>query len=255
MPLDLQCIRQLRPTNDFRYFETIDSTMTEAARLAEAGLGQETVVIAEEQTSGLGRRGRSWISEAEVGIYCSVLLRLPLVPSQLPIASLLIGLATAEAIEKATNLACDLRWPNDILIRERKVAGILPQLVKDCIVAGIGINVNNAKFPAGLRTPATSLLLSSGRRQSREKLLVKLLESVDSFSELLAAKGPQAILRAFTAASTYVTDRRVIVEENGFRGTTAGLDQQGFLLLRSDEGQTSRISSGGIRKEFESSTI
>jgi BirA family biotin operon repressor/biotin-[acetyl-CoA-carboxylase] ligase len=255
MPLALDSIRQLRPNNDFRYFETIDSTMTEAARLAEASSGRGTVVIAEEQTSGLGRRGRSWISEPEVGIYCSVLLHLALVPSELPIASLLVALAAAEAIEKETHLACDLRWPNDILIRERKVAGILPQLVKDCVVAGIGINVNNTSFPAGLRTPATSLLLSSGRQHTRENLLVKLLESLDSFSELLAEKGPHAILRAFTAASTYVTDRRVIVEESGFRGTTAGLDQQGFLLLRSDEGQTSRISSGGIRKDLDGSTV
>jgi BirA family biotin operon repressor/biotin-[acetyl-CoA-carboxylase] ligase len=255
MPLDLDSVCQLRPNNDFHYFETIDSTMTEATRLAETGSGHGTVVIAEEQTSGLGRRGRSWISEPEVGIYCSVLLHLALAPSELPIASLLAGLATAEAIEKETHLACDLRWPNDILIRERKVAGILPQLVKDCVIAGIGINLNNTSFPAGLRTPATSLLLSSGRPHSREKLLVKLLESLDSFSELLAEKGPKAILRAFTAASTYAVDRRVIVEESGLRGTTAGLDQQGFLLFRSDDGQTTRISSGGIRKDLEGATI
>jgi BirA family transcriptional regulator, biotin operon repressor / biotin---[acetyl-CoA-carboxylase] ligase len=255
MPLDLDSVRRLRPTNNFQYFQIIDSTMTAAARLVEAGLGEGTVVIAEEQTSGLGRRGRSWISNAEVGIYCSVLLHLPLISSQLPVASLLIGLATAEAIEKATHLSCDLRWPNDILIRERKVAGILPQLVNHCVVAGIGINVNNTGFPAGLRTPATSLLLSSGRLQSRENLLVRLLESLDSFSELLAAKGPQAILRAFSAASSYVADRRVIVEESGLRGTTAGLDEQGFLLFRSDNGQTSRISSGSIRKDLEGATI
>ncbi len=255
MPLDLESIRRLRPANGFHYFETVGSTMTEATRLAESGAGHGTVVVAEEQTSGLGRRGRSWVSEAEVGIYCSILLRLPLAPSQLPVASLLVGLAAAEAIEKATHLTCDLRWPNDILIRERKVAGILPQLVNDYVVAGIGINVNNTDFPAGLRTPATSLLLSSGRQQSRETLLVELLESLDLFSDLLATKGPNAILRAFTAASTYVIDRRVIVEESGLRGTTAGLDQQGFLLLRSDNGQTSRISSGGIRKDLEGSAI
>ncbi len=164
MRLDMAAVRGLRPQNEFHYFKTIGSTMTEASRLAMAGADHGTVVIAEEQTRGIGRLGRSWISEYAAGIYMSVLLRLPLPPHNLPVASLLVGLATAEAIEKSTQLQCDLRWPNDVLIKERKVAGILPQLVNDCIVAGIGINVNNEHFPSNLRTPATSLLMGGTRR-------------------------------------------------------------------------------------------
>ena len=96
----------------------------------------------------------------------------------------------AEAIEEATQLACDLRWPNDVLIDGKKVAGILPQLVDACVIAGIGINVNNIVFPDTLRTPATSLLLAGGgRRQSREMLLVQVLASIDSFSALLVKEG------------------------------------------------------------------
>src|SRR6185437_10415155 len=163
MPLDLAAVRSLRPQNEFHYFQTIGSTMTEASRLAMAGAAHGTVVFAEEQTSGMGRLGRSWISEYAAGIYVSILLRLPLPPANLPVASLLVGLATAEAIEKSTQLACDLRWPNDVLINERKVAGVLPQLVGECVIAGIGINVNNQQFPAGLRTPATSLVLESAK--------------------------------------------------------------------------------------------
>ncbi len=254
MPLDLEQIRQLRPQNEFHYFETIGSTMTEAARLAVSGARHRTVVIADEQTGGIGRLGRSWISEHDAGIYLSILLRLPLPPGNLPVASLLVGLATAEAIEKATHLACDLRWPNDVLINEQKVAGILPQLVEDCIVAGIGINVNNRQFPGELRTPATSLFLASGDRlQSREKVLVQLLESLDTFSDLLADRGPEAILRAFSAASTYVMNRRIVVEESGLKGTTAGLDAYGFLLVRSENGHTQRVSSGGVRSTPEGS--
>ena len=148
------------------------------------------------------------------------------------------------------------------------------------------INVNNQHFPADLRTPATSLLLESakgaaarhqsereltgssggaidsatvlreflesgGRPPSREKLLVHLLEALDNFSDLLASGGTNAILRAFSAASTYVADRRIIVEENGLRGTTAGLDSHGFLLVRSADGHTRRISSGGVRLDPE----
>jgi BirA family biotin operon repressor/biotin-[acetyl-CoA-carboxylase] ligase len=250
MPLDLLSLREQRPHNTFYYFASVGSTMTEAARLITAGAGHGTVVIADQQTAGVGRFGRQWISEPEAGVYASIILDLPLMPADLPVASLLIGLAVAEAIQKATHLACDLRWPNDVLIDGKKVAGILPQLVNDHIVAGIGINVNNRAFPPDLRTPATSLYLASGGRvHSREQLVVQLLESLDSFAELLATGGCEAILRAFTAASSYVRNRRVIVEENGMRATTAGLDEHGFLLVRDDDGTIIRISSGGIRPD------
>ena len=100
---------------------------------------------------------------------------------------MLLGLAAAEAIQKSTELVCDLRWPNDVLIHERKVAGILPQLLDNCVVAGIGINVNHSSFEPGLRTPATSLRMeSAGRAQSREDLLVNLLEAIDTFCSMLA---------------------------------------------------------------------
>lgn len=248
MPLDIEQIRSRRERNAIHYFATMGSTMTEAQRLAIAGAPHGTVVLADEQTAGIGRLGRSWFSEPDAGVYCSILLRLPLQASDMPIASLLLGVATAETIERSTHLACDLRWPNDVLIHERKAAGILTQLLDSCIVAGIGINVNQTSFPEGLRTPATSLRIeSNGRRQSREETIIGLLESVDSFSHLLISKGKEPILRAFGAASTYIRDRRVIVEDNGCRGTTAGLDDHGFLLLRTDDGKIQRIASGGIR--------
>ena len=222
--------------------------MTEGARLVHEGACGGTAVIAEEQTAGLGRLGRNWISEAEVGIYCSILLRLAIPPAQFPIVSLLLGLATADAIQKSAGVACDLRWPNDVLIDQRKVAGILPHLVEQCIVAGIGINVNNTRFENELRTPPTSLKLARGGAEvSREHLLAQLLASIDESSALLEQKGSPGILEAFSRASSYVLNRRVVVEDNGARGTTAGLDENGFLLLRSDNGQVNRIAAGGIR--------
>ena len=157
-------------------------------------------------------------------------------------------MATADAIRKSATLTCDLRWPNDVLINQGKVAGILPQLVDSCIVAGIGINVNNTMFEPGLRTPATSLKIATGRHDiSRETLLVNLLESIDLFTRTLVGGGPQSILRAFTEASTYVVNRKVIVEESGTTGITAGLDDNGFLLIRSSEGKLERVAAGGVR--------
>ncbi len=222
--------------------------MTEAARLVHEGVCGGTAVIAEEQTAGIGRLGRSWISEADVGIYCSILLRLAIPPAQFPVVSLLLGLATADAIQKSAGVACDLRWPNDVLIDERKVAGILPHLVEQCIVAGIGINVNNTRFERELRTPPTSLKLARrGQVVSREHLLAQLLDSIDEFSTVLNDRGPREILDAFSRSSSYVLNRRVILEDNGARGITAGLDENGFLLLKLDNGQVSRIAAGGIR--------
>ena len=248
MSLDVQRVGNLRPQNPIHYFPTIGSTMTEAARLAQEGAPHGTVVFAEEQTSGLGRLGRKWTSEAEVGIYTSILLRLPLPPHQLPLISLLLALATAHAIQKTTPLACDLRWPNDVLIHEKKVAGILPQLVGSCIVAGIGINVNNTTFEPGLRTPAISLKVATGGHDvSRETTLVNLLESIDAFSNMLLRGGSQSILDAFTRASSYVVNRKVVVEDSGATGTTAGLDENGFLLIRSKGGTLERVAAGGVR--------
>jgi len=243
MPFAVSQVEEARPQNALHYFASIGSTMTEAARLADEGAAHGTVVIADEQTAGIGRLGRNWISEAETGIYCSILLRLKLPPAQLPVASLLLGLAVAEAIQKSTSLICDLRWPNDVLINDKKVCGILTQLVGTCIVAGIGINVNQSGFEPGLRTPATSLLMESGARQSREQVLIALLESLDSFCELETG----AILRAFSATSSYANGRRVTVEEGGQEGVTAGLDECGFLLLRTGDGHTQRLSAGGVR--------
>jgi BirA family biotin operon repressor/biotin-[acetyl-CoA-carboxylase] ligase len=248
MPLDIERIRRTRPENHLHYFATVDSTMNLAARLAAAGAPHGTVVLADEQTAGIGRLGRTWQSVAEAGLYSSVLLRLGIAPAQVPLVTLVLGLATADSIQKSTGLACDLRWPNDVLIRERKVAGILAQLHEGCVVAGIGINVNQTSFPEGLRTPATSLLLeSNGKRQSREALAVQLFESLDIFCAILESQGPESILRAFSAASSYALHRRVIIEESGKEGVTSGLDEQGFLMVRFENGEMERIAAGGIR--------
>src|SRR3982751_4553095 len=175
MPLDVSSLREQRPSTNLHYFPTIGSTMTEATRMARDGAPHGTVVLAEEQTAGVGRVGRSWTSDAEVGIYCSVILRLPLPQAQFPIVSLLLGLATVEAIQNSAGIACDLRWPNDVLVDGCKVAGVLAHMAANCIIGGIGINVNNTSFEPNLRTPATSLRIAAGTEVSRESVLLKLL--------------------------------------------------------------------------------
>src|SRR5579871_4674530 len=127
---------------------SIGSTMTEASRLAAAGCESGTVVGAEEQTAGQGRYGRVWHSEPGAGLYVSIILRNPFSQDSMPVVTLALGLAVSEAIQKACDVPCDLRWPNDVLVQSKKCAGILTQLEGQAIVAGIGINVNHPKFPA-----------------------------------------------------------------------------------------------------------
>jgi BirA family transcriptional regulator, biotin operon repressor / biotin---[acetyl-CoA-carboxylase] ligase len=190
------------------------------------------IVGAEEQTAGMGRHGRKWISPAGSGLYVSMVLT----AKPIPVVMLALGLATRDAI------GCgDIRWPNDVLINGKKCAGVLAQLEGDTIVAGIGINVSQTEFPADLETPATSLVLE-GVTVSREDLLVALVNGVDRFTQL----SPDEILRQFANSSSYVSGKRVRIE-TGLEGTTCGLDPAGFLKVREDNGTETVILAGGVR--------
>jgi BirA family biotin operon repressor/biotin-[acetyl-CoA-carboxylase] ligase len=249
MPFDLQRVREQLPGRRVEWFESIDSTMNAAARLAREGCASGTVVGAEEQTAGVGRHGRSWHSEPEAGLYVSLVLRLPLGAEALPLVMLVLGLATQEAIAKVTGLAADLRWPNDVLLGGRKCAGILAQLEGGVVIAGIGINVSHARFPQEIEDLATSLRLEGAAAVSREDLLVALIRGVDDCCRILTKEGAAAILKMFSRASSYAQGRRVRIEQEGaiLEGVTCGLDPSGFLLLREENGKETTILAGGVR--------
>ncbi len=221
------------------------STMKEAAKLAREGCPSLTTVVADEQTAGYGRHGHAWHSERGSGLYVSIVLRLALPPASAPVLSLALGLATAEAIANSTGLACDLRWPNDVLIGDKKCAGILVETEGPAFIAGIGINVNQSAFPDDLAALATSLRLASGSHHSRDQLLENLLESVERLTGILVDEGRDAIIQAFSRASSYVHGKRVVVD--AMEGVTDGLDPSGFLYLRRPDGARTLILAGGVR--------
>jgi len=231
-PLDIARLRGEFPDRRIGYYPAIDSTMH-----AAAGLPAGSVVLAEEQTAGLGRHGHGWHSERGNGIYCSIVLH----PS--PVLTLALGLATSEAIARSAGIACDLRWPNDVMLDGKKVAGILVQLADGVAIAGIGINVNHRALPVELE--ATSLRLHAGKEFSREELVRALLHSIPAF----VAEDTETILRLFTHSSSYAAGRRVVVEQpDGLvEGVTAGLDPAGFLIVRKDDGTDTLILAGGVR--------
>jgi len=225
---NVEAVRARMPGRRIDWFDSIDSTMIEARRDPQPG----RIVGAEEQTAGMGRHGRKWISPAGAGLYVSMVLT----AKPVPVIMLSLGLATRDAIAGG-----DLRWPNDVLINGKKCAGVLAQLEGDRIIAGIGINVSQTEFPDDLETPATSMLLE-GLQVSREDLLVALVALVDRYTRL----GSNEILRQFTNASSYVFGKRVRVEA-GLEGVTCGLDPAGFLRVREDNGTVTTILAGGVR--------
>lgn len=229
--------------------DVVDSTMNYAAALAASGAPTGSVVVADEQTAGQGRHGHTWYSERHAGLYMSQLIRAKICAESLPLVTLALGLATAEAITHIAGVACDLRWPNDVLIDGKKCAGILVQLHDGVMILGIGINVNHSYFTPGLANIATSLRIAAGRQISREDLLHKLIASIEDHIDTLLQKGRDAILRAFALTSSYVRGRRVTVDQGThiLEGVTEGLDPQGFLILRQDNGTRTLILAGGVR--------
>jgi BirA family biotin operon repressor/biotin-[acetyl-CoA-carboxylase] ligase len=243
MPFDIAWVRSQLPNRRVDWYDSIGSTMTGALDLARAGAATGTAVAADQQTAGQGRHGRSWHSPPGDGLYVSVVLK---AAEHFPALTLASGLATREAIALVTGIECDVRWPNDLLIANRKCAGILTVTEGSAAIVGIGINVNQEAFPPDLAGMATSLRIAAGRTHSREQLLVQLLTALDRWKMALAVNGLTPILGAFSAVSSYVRGRRVSAEE-GITGVTAGLDPHGFLLVRRDNGEVVKILAGGVR--------
>ena len=232
---------------------TTDSTNTDALEAARASGPHGSVYFADEQLAGRGRGDHAWLSAAGQGLYVSILLRPAIPAARLPLLPLAAGLAAANAIRETTGLTVDLRWPNDLLIGSRKVGGILVEskietnLVAYAVV-GIGINVHQRGFPENLATPATSLDLESGKTVSRQTLLIELLAAIEQESlGLLDPAAIETIPRRVQQASTWVAGRRVHVHgPQACTGVTAGLDENGFLLIRTATGLVT-VSTGGLR--------
>jgi BirA family transcriptional regulator, biotin operon repressor / biotin---[acetyl-CoA-carboxylase] ligase len=238
------------------HYYKISSTNVAAMQAAADGAPEGTVFLAEEQTAGRGRGGHMWYSARGTGIYCSIVLRPALAPSESLLLSLAAGLAVHAAIEEVkpadADLPPDLKWPNDVLIQGKKFCGILTEMNAEPtrvrhLVVGIGINVNHARFPAELEDEATSLRLASGKVWSRVELTAALLKSVHLEYRRLLGGARESLLRRFCDLSSMVRGKTVWVDENGgFQGVTEGLDARGFLQVRTNEGLRT-VLSGTVR--------
>ncbi len=241
----------------YHFFKT-DSTNTVAMHLGEAGEPHGVVVLAEEQTAGRGRAGRSWTSEKSAGIYCSVLLRPAIPPAHAPVLTLVAGLAARDAAAEELDTIPDIRWPNDLLASGRKFGGILTEMHAEpdrvhYAVIGIGINVNQARMPEPLAQIATSLRIETGKSHSRLELLIRLLRQLDRYYNQFLAEGAAPILRRFAQVSSYFKGKhvRITTAAESFTGTTAGLDASGVLRVVRDDGRgTELVLSGDVAEAF-----
>jgi len=237
------------------HYYKIGSTNTAAMEAASAGAPEGSVFLAEQQTAGRGRAANQWHSERSSGIYCSVILRPALAPSDALILSLAAGLAVYSAVQEIdSRVLPDLKWPNDVLIEGKKFCGILTEMNAEVtrvryVVVGIGINVNQSSFPVELQTIASSLRLATGTEWSRVELCTALLKSLDrEYRSLLQdPEAAKSILRRFQERSSSVRGQQVEVEENaGLEGLTDGLDERGFLTVRTARGVRT-VLSGTVR--------
>ena len=235
---------------------TTDSTNLQAKSLAAQGAAEGTLVVADTQTQGRGRRRRTWHSPSGRNIYASLLLRPQLAPSQAPQITLLTAVALAKTLRASTALDANIKWPNDVMVAGKKIAGILTEVSADMesveyVVVGFGINVNirRAEMPEAIQSIATSIHMERGEETSRALLLCDLMDNFESGYDLLMHRGFGPVMQQWRRM-TDIIGQRVRVDVMGTRhaGTVEAVDDDGVLILKDDQGEIHRIISGDVAK-------
>ncbi|CDD61526.1 putative uncharacterized protein [Clostridium sp. CAG:505] len=235
------------------FYEETDTTNNRARELALEGAPEGTLVVAEKQTAGRGRRGKVWESPLGTGIWMSLVLRPQIMPVEASVLTLLCGLATAEAIEAETGLSAGIKWPNDILINGKKAVGILTEM--DCemsevhfVIPGIGINVNTTSFPPEIADIATSLYLECGKTVSRRRLVHKVLERLEEHYETFLRTGSfTAMLEDYRKHCITLGKEVHVLGREPFFAEALDITPEGELLVRrADNGKEEVVFSGEV---------
>jgi len=239
---------------DIEYSKEIDSTNTKAKDLAQRGAPEGTVVIAEKQTNGRGRRGRIWLSPEGDGIYATLILRPAMSPGGAPKITLMTAVAVAEALLSLVQIDIRIKWPNDILVNGRKLAGILTEITADMdavnyIVVGLGLNVNtrSESFSEEIGKIATSIYIETGEQLSRARLIRAYLEQFEKYYKMFTQNEFAAIMGRWKQLSGFI-GQKVMVDVMGqnYIGEVSDIDDDGVLILKDDQGRSRRIFSGDV---------
>ena len=236
--------------------QATDSTNVQARTLASQGAAEGTVVVADTQTHGRGRRGRTWFSPPGQSIYASIILRPPMAPAQAPQITLMTAVAVAKTLNATADLNAKIKWPNDILIRGKKIAGILTEMstdmdVVDFVVVGMGINVNTPRemMPPEIQQIATSIKIETGCEVSRADLLCRLLKHFERCYDQLKAEGFGPVMAQWRRMTDMIGQQvHVDVLDKRRTGTVEAVDDDGVLMLRDARGTLHRIYSGDVTR-------
>lgn len=234
------------------HFDLLASTNDLAKELGAQGAPEGAMVVAEAQSAGRGRLGRSWDSPPGVGLYVSLLLRPPLPPEEMPQITLTTAVAGVRALRRAAGLTPEIKWPNDLLLHGKKAGGILTEMETESdriryLVLGWGLNVNNPDFPPELTTTATSLRLATGRTFSRVAILRAWLEELEAlYDRFLAGDFPRILQEWKQHAVTLGREVEVLQGTRRLKGQAVEVDADGALLLKQPSGEIIRVTSGEI---------
>lgn len=238
---------------DVLYFPETDSTNLRAKRLGEEGAAHGTLVVADRQTEGRGRRGRAWESPAGSSIYMSILLRPEIIPGRAPMLTLVMAQSVAEAIREMTGVDAQIKWPNDIVLNGKKICGMLTEMSTEIdwisyVVIGVGINVNTENFPEELKGRATSLWLEEGKQYKRAALIAQIMKRFESCYEQFIKTGDLSGIQEDYNRLLVNRDREVRILEPGneYNGHALGIDETGELLVRRVDGSVAKIYAGEV---------
>lgn len=236
-------------------FDSINSTNTEAVRQAKLGAEEGLAIVAREQTAGRGRHGRAWISEKDAGLYFSFVLRPKIEVKFFPLITLMTAAAVHDTLENLYKIECDIKWVNDIHVRDKKICGILAEMTETekglAVVVGIGINLKSSNFPPEIAETATSIEAETNETPETENLLQNLTRFLAYFGGVLSAEnGAQNIRREWLRRSSYGFGKKVRAKlENGeIEGETVGIEENGALKIKLASGQIQSVNAGEIER-------
>jgi BirA family biotin operon repressor/biotin-[acetyl-CoA-carboxylase] ligase len=235
------------------YRESVDSTNALARAFADQGAPEGTVVVAEEQTAGRGRLGRNWVSPSGANLLFSLLLRPPLEPENVFVLTMILALASIDAIKEVTHLSCLIKWPNDLYLKRKKLAGILTEFSVrgksvEHVILGLGLNVHwNPEPGEGIARRATSIFRETGLKTDRNDLLVRILKTFEVYyGHTKQGKGDPYYKRWNDLC--LVLGKQVVIESSSgeIHGLALKIDRQGALIIRDRKGEEQRIISGDV---------
>lgn len=234
-------------------FDSLPSTNLEASRLAVEGAPEGLCVVASEQTAGRGRHQRQWVSPKDAGLYCSFILRPQFDQSLWPLLTLMAAVAVHDTLRDVYALEAEIKWPNDILVNEQKLCGILAEAVDTplgrAVVLGIGINLKHNSLPAELERVATSVEVAAGRSRDPRIVLESLIGSLARYYQMVQRSGgPEQIVREWSTRSSYASGKRIRVVNGDeiLEGTSCGLERDGALRIETGTGEVKIVRTGDI---------